>query len=140
MTRAAIGVGFAAVMLLFGSGCGGQAAPKIASQADVAGTVNLDGKPMDEPEGDIAFVVGGQAPVRMPIKGGKFEGKGPIGDVRVEIRAWREGERAVMDGKPFGDPVKDNYIAPQFNDSSTLTAKIEAGGSKNLKFDVETKK
>lgn len=122
------------------AGCGGAPAPKVTAKVDVAGTVQLDGKPMDEPEGEIAFIAAGDAPVILPIKAGKFEGKGPVGDSRVEIRAWKTGEPIMMDGKPFGDPVKENYVAPQFSESSTLTAAIPVGGSKDLKFEVESKK
>lgn len=122
------------------SGCGGSPAPKVAPKADIAGTVQLDGKPMDAPEAEIAFTAAGEAPVVLPIKGGKFEGKGPVGESRVEVRAWKTGEPIMMDGKPFGDPVRVNTIAPQFSESSTLKATIAASGSKDLKFDVESKK
>lgn len=122
------------------AGCGGAPAPKVSPKVDVAGTVQLDGKPMDEPEGEISFAIGGDAPVVLPVKAGKFEGKVAVGESRVEVRAWRTGEPIMMDGKPFGDPVKENYIAPQFSESSTLKATIPAGGAKDLKFDVESKK
>lgn len=139
MTRFAIGICCLAMIVVV-SGCSGDAAPKVAAKADVAGTVTLDGNPMDGSGAEISFALGGQAPVRLPIKAGKFEGKAPVGETRVEIRAFREGERAMMDGKPIGDPVKENFVAEQFNDKSTLTAKIEAGGSKALKFEVVSKK
>lgn len=139
MLRTAIAMGLLAMLLVL-PGCAGEKNPVVANQADVAGTVNLDGKPMDGGDAEIAFSVPGQAPVRLPIKGGKFEGKAPIGETRVEIRAFRVGERAMMDGKPIGEPVKETIVAEQFNDKSTLSAKIEAAGSKNLSFDVESKK
>ena len=138
MFRRAFAAGILVGSMLL-AGCAGEGPPPVAAKGDVAGTVTLDGKPMDEPNGEISFAIAGQAPIRLPIKGGKFEGKAPAGDARVEIRAFRDGERAVMDGKPFGDPVKENYIAEQFNDKSTLTAKIDAAGAKNLTFDVQSK-
>ena len=139
MMRCASAVGLLAVTILL-SGCSGEAAPKVALKADVAGTVTLDGKPMDEENAEISFAVPGEAPISLPIKGGKFEGKGSVGDARVEIRAFRKGEPVMMAGKPIEGSGKENYIAEQFNDKSTLTAKIAVGGSKELKFDVEAKK
>lgn len=139
MMRCAIAVGLLAVMMLL-PGCSGGTAPKVALKVDVAGTVTLDGKPMNEENAAISFAVPGEAPISLPIKGGKFEGKGSVGTARVEIRAFRQGEPVTMAGKPIEGSGKENYIAEQFNDKSTLTAKIAAGGSKDLKFDVEAKK
>lgn len=119
------------------SGCKGEAGPKIVPVAVVSGTVTLDGKPMDEPEGTITFAVPGQPPATLPIKGGKFEGKATTGDARVEIRAMRQGEPVMMDGKPVEGSGKVNYIAAKYNDQSTLTTKIAATGAKDLKFEVE---
>ena len=126
-----------AVILLLG--CTGAPKPNIAAKVDVAGSVQFDGKPMSEAEGEISFSIVGQAPVILPIKNGKFEGKGPVGDARVEVRAWRKGEPVMMDGKPVGDPVRENYIPAKFNTESTMTAKIGASGAKDLKFEVESK-
>lgn len=120
-------------------GCS-QPGPKIAPTSTVAGTVLLDGEPMNEDDAEISFAVQGEAPVTLPIKAGKFEGKGPVGQARVEIRAWRKGEPVMMDGKPFGPPIKENYIAAEFNEQSKLSEKIEAAGAKSLKFEVKKKK
>lgn len=123
------------------SGCGGEAGPKVTAGVDVVGTVTLDGQSMDEKEASISFIAGGgQPPATLPIKGGKFEGQVPVGDVRVEIRAMRQGEPVMMDGKPVEGSGKYNFVAEQFNDKSTLKATIAAGGSKDLKFEVEAKK
>jgi hypothetical protein len=125
--------------LFLGCGDSGKGAPT-TPKAEVAGVVTLDGQPMDEKEGEISFAAPGEAPIILPITGGKFEGKAPVGDVRVEIRAYRLGKPIMMDGKPFGDPVKENYIAEQFNDLTTLKANIAAGGTKDLKFAVQKKR
>lgn len=119
------------------SGCSKESGPKTPDLADVAGTVSLDGKPMDEPEGTISFAAPGQPPAVLPIKGGKFEGKTRIGESRVEIRAMRDGEPVMMDGKPVPGSGKVNYIAPKYNDQSTLTTNVTAKGAKDLKFEVE---
>lgn len=121
-------------------GCGQEAAPKMTSRVDVEGIVNLDGKPLNEPEANISFALPGEAPALIPIKEGKFAGKAPVGDARVEIRAMKQGQPVMMDGKPVDGSGKFNFIAEQFNDKSSLTAKIPAGGTKDLKFDVESKK
>lgn len=126
--------------LAFLAGCAGEGSPKITNRADVAGTVNLDGKPLAEMEATISFVLPGEAPAVLDIKEGKFSGQAPIGNPRVEIRAMKQGEPTLMDGKPVEGSGKYNFIAPQFNDQSTLTAKIPAGGNKDLKFDVEAQK
>ena len=138
MTKWAIAaVLLAAVMLL--PGCKGEPKAAVASKADVAGTVLLDGAPMAVENGEISFEVGGQAPVTLPIKDGKFEGKGPVGESRVTINAWKKGEPIMMDGKPFGEPQKVNAIPAKFNTDSKLTAKVAATGAKDLKFEVESK-
>lgn len=132
-------VGLIAVMALL-AGCTGAPPPKMASKVNVSGDVLLDGQAMAADDAEISFIVAGEGPVTLPIKNGKFEGQGPIGEARVEIRAWRQGEPVLMDGKPVEGSGRQNYIAEQFNDNSTLTAKIEAGGTTGLKFDVESKK
>jgi hypothetical protein len=118
------------------SGCTGDVAKKPTATAPVAGTVQLDGKPMDEAQGEITFAMTGEAPVNIPIKAGKFEGTAPVGDGRVEIRAYRAGKPMMMNGTAVGEPVKENYIPPKFNSDSTMMAKIATGGTKDLKFDV----
>lgn len=139
MTKSCLTAGLLA-LAMFTLGCAGANGPKVAPKADVAGTVTLDGKPMDEERGEIHFVAGGEAPVILPIKGGKFEGKVPTGECRVEVRAWKKGEPIMMDGKPFGEPKDENYIAEQFSEKSTLKANVAAAGAKDLKFEVEKKK
>ncbi len=127
-------------VVTFVSGCGGAAAPKVTPRVDVAGTVSLDGQPMDGIDATITFSVGGgEAPAILPIKGGKFEGKAPVGDARVEIRAMRQGEPVMMGDKPVEGSGKYNFVAEEFNDKSTLTAKIPAAGAKDLKFEVKAK-
>jgi hypothetical protein len=119
------------------TGCGAsKQGPAPLVQAVVSGTINLDGKPMSE--GVIVFSSPGVAGVPIPIKDGKFEGKVAAGEKRVEITAFRAGEPVMMGDKP-GPPVSENYIPARFNTESTLTAKIEAGGAKDLKFEVESK-
>lgn len=132
-----MGVVLSLTMLFLGCGDTG---PKTSPREEVAGTVTLDGQPMNEKDAEISFSAPGEAPVVLPIKDGKFAGKAPKGESRVEISAYRPGEPIMMDGKPFGDPQKVNYVAEEFNLSSTLKANIAAGGAKDLKFEVTSKK
>lgn len=122
--------------VLVTAGC--NSGPKPVPSTTVAGTVEVDGKPLDE--GDIQFAVEGQGPMLLQIKGGKFEGNVNVGENSVQIRAYKVGEPIMMDGKPFGDPIKVNYIDEKFNDKSELKAKVEATGAKDLKFEVTSKK
>lgn len=123
-----------AVILMAGCNPG----PKPAPSTTVSGTVQVDGKPLDA--GDITFAVEGRGPMLLAIKEGKFEGTVNVGENTVQIRAYKTGEPIMMDGKPFGDPVKINYIDEKYNDKTELKAKVEAAGAKDLKFDVESKK
>lgn len=134
MTKSLLAVGLLTIAAV-AVGCAGADAPKVSAKADVAGTVTLDGKPMDEERGEISFAIGGEAPVVLPVKGGKFEGKVSVGENLVTVRALKKGEPIIMDGKPFGEPVDENYVAEK-----PLKANVPAGGAKDLKFDVETKK
>lgn len=118
------------------AGC--SSGPKPPPETIVAGTVQVDGKPLDD--GDITFVLEGQPPKVLPVKDGKFEGKATVGENSVQIRGYKKGEPIMMDGKPFGDPVKVNYVAEQYNDKSELKSKIASGGQKDLKFEVASKK
>lgn len=133
MIRWVTGVGLLSLAIL---GCGGSG-PKPPPLAAVAGTVQLAGKPLDS--GEITFLISGQAPQQLAVKDGKFDGKAMVGENHIEIRAFRPGKQMMMNDKPFGDPVKENYIAEKYNDRSALAAKVESGGAKDLKFEVESK-
>jgi hypothetical protein len=118
------------------SGCGAPSGPAPVSQVTVAGTVNLDGKPM--PDGQIVFTSPGMSGALIPIKDGKFEGKSGTGDKKPEIRAFRTSAPVMMGDKP-GPTVEENYIPARYNIDSKQTVKIEAAGRKDLTFDVESK-
>jgi hypothetical protein len=124
------------VVLSLTLGCGKGAPPKPAL-VDVAGNVQIDGNPV--PLGEISLMVSGQAPVVLPIKDGKFSGKAMVGENLVRLYAHRVGKPIMMNGTPVGEPVKENYADEQYNEKSTATVKIEAAGSKTLKFDIQAK-
>ena len=143
MTKSPIACGWVACSMaaMFFAGCaGGDTAPKVSPKADVAGTVTVDGKPMDNPDSEILFSVAGEAPSILPVKDGKFEGKAAVGSSRVEIRSYRQGQPVMMGDKPVEGSGRENIIAEQFNDQSTLTATVPAAGVKDLKFEVQSKK
>ena len=118
-------------------GCGPtESGPTAEVLCDVAGTVQLDGKPMSD--GEIAFSVAGGGPNIMAIKEGQFSGKNSAGEKHVEIRKYRAG-KAVMMGDVANDPEPENYLPGKYNAESTLTATIASGGTKDLKFDVTSK-
>ncbi len=117
------------------SGCGAASGPAPVSQVTVAGTVNLDGKPL--PDGQIVFTSPGMSGALISIKDGKFEGKSGVGEKRPEIRAFRTSTPVMMGDKP-GPTVEENYIPARFNTDSKVMVKIEAAGRKDLKFDVES--
>lgn len=137
--RSWMAVGCALSFAVIVCGCQ-EGAPKMTTRVDVSGTVFLDGKLMNAPDAEISFSLPGEAPALMPIENGMFAGKAPVGDVRVEIRAMKQGEPVVMDGKPVEGSGKYNFIAEQYNDKSTLKATISKDGEDDLKFNVESKK
>lgn len=96
----------------------------------VHGTVTLDGQPI--PNGELRFIpsegtkgsISGSA-----IKDGVYiaQGRGgvPIGEHRVEIRAYRaaSGNAAASSGSE-GGPA-EQYLPKRYNDETTLTATID---------------
>ncbi|MDB5342837.1 MAG: hypothetical protein JWP89_1214 [Schlesneria sp.] len=126
------------LMLVVIAGCSnGSAGKKPLPTAAVSGTVELAGKPLED--GEIKLLVQGESPSVIAIKAGKFSGNASVGDNHVEIRGFRTGKPIMMNDTPVGEPIRENYIAEQFNDRSTLKAKIEAKGTTDLKFEVESK-
>ncbi len=100
----------------------------------VSGTVNLDGKPLDD--GSITLIgEGGVPPEILPVKNGKFEGQAKPGKKRVEISAFRPGKKTKM-GDEWIEGGPENYLPPRFNTESKLTAEVTASGLNPNKFDV----
>jgi hypothetical protein len=121
------------------AGCSGQ-------RADVSGTVQLDGQPVDE--GAIQFipVEGTTGPSAGGIiKDGRYHITGDrgvtVGKNRVELRAFRNTGRKVQD--PTGLPgVKTDErvqaFPPEYNDRSTVVKEVHTG-SNTIDFAVRTK-
>jgi hypothetical protein len=114
------------------AGCGG---PKQLPTAEVAGTVNLDGKPL--PDGEILFAdVAQGANNILPIKDGKFSGRATVGQLRVEIRAYRDVAGNTEMYGSGAESSKENYLPAQYNTESTLNATVPKEGAKALEFAV----
>ena len=95
----------------------------------------VDGKPMAD--GEIYFVLSGQAPTTFPVKDGAFSGTGNVGKNAVEIRAYKIGTALL--GDPNKSPTKVNIIPARFSDLSKLTADVTEGGANDFKFEINSK-
>lgn len=96
----------------------------------VRGMVTLDGQPI--PNGEVRFIPtnGTKGPVSGgPIKDGAYmaQGRGgvPVGEHRVEIKAFRAAGKPGQSISPEGGPA-EQYLDRRFNEQTTLTAKIDA--------------
>jgi hypothetical protein len=96
----------------------------------VRGTVTLDGQPI--PNGELRFIPtnGTKGPISGgPIKDGAYvaQGRGgvPVGEHRVEIKAYRPAAKAGQPTDPEGGPA-EQYLDKRYNEQSTLTAKIDS--------------
>jgi hypothetical protein len=114
-------------------GCGGTTSK--AKSTPVKGTVTLDGKPLVD--GEITFLLAGEAPSVIPIKDGAYTGNAFAGSNKVEILAFKEGPPLSTD--PTKTPTKRNFIPDRFNVMSKLTAEVVAGGANDFKFDVTSR-
>jgi len=108
-------------------GCGA------ATSNRVEGTVTFDGNPIES--GEIRFLPkNGEGGVGAgSIENGKYSIECAPGEKNVQISATR------VDAKPAPDGLENyvQYIPSKYNEKTTLTAKIEAGGTTGLDFDLE---
>jgi hypothetical protein len=116
-----------AIILLAALGCG---QTSDLDKVVVRGTVTLDGQPI--PNGELRFIPtnGTKGPISGgPIKDGAYvaQGRGgvPVGEHRVEIKAYRPAGKPGQSISPEGGPA-EQYLDRRFNEQTTLTAKIEA--------------
>jgi hypothetical protein len=123
---------FSVCLLVAASGCDSGLA-----LSPVSGTVTLDGAPL--PDGDIIFtpVDAKMGPEAGKIKDGKYELKSQQGKMKVQITASK-----ILPGAPkgaMGEDVATQYIPTKYNDQSTLTAVVTAGGPNTFDFPLESK-
>jgi hypothetical protein len=122
---------FVAVYLSTAIGCSdGTASPP--AQAEVGGTVTLDGKPMSG--GEVRFEVAGQPTVSLPVTDGAFSGKVFTGQNRVGVVWEKEGAPHPMDPS---QKLMKNVIDSKFSGpTSPFKQEITASGAKDLSFQV----
>ena len=139
---------FCLLLTLCLAGCGGSS----NGRAGVSGTVNFDGKPVDE--GVIAFIPSGTTKgptVGGDIKKGQYRLTGDTGPVagshRVEITARKvtgtsnvKGLGEGTSGPSAGGSVQkiEQYIPKQYNTDSTLEFVVKPG-SNQQNFDLKSK-
>jgi hypothetical protein len=109
------------------AGCG-------QSAAEVSGTVLLDGQPLKE--GDIIFeeVDKSKSPAAAKIADGKYVVKMAPGMKTVKITASRPTRKI---DPVMGSAAREQMIAKEFNEKTTLTAEVRAGTQEGVNFEVK---
>jgi hypothetical protein len=109
------------------SGCGGTA------EAEVAGTVNIDNKPLAE--GEIIFESsdGSVTPAAGQIREGQYRLKVLPGPKKVKITASRPTK---IPDPVMGAAAREALISPEFNVETKLTADIKPGMNEGVNFEV----
>ena len=135
-----LAMAFSVILVTF-VGCGG--GPDI-ELAQVSGTVQLDGKPIQS--GTISFIpldLAGPTAGAQIIDGAYFIGGENgvyIGECRVEISAMKKtGEKvpSPIDPNEMTD-VTEELIPAKYNVKSTLTKQIQAGENLNVDFSLQS--
>lgn len=110
----------------------------------VAGTVTLDGQPLNSASIQFIPAAPGTSPEASgEIKDGKFEigrDRGPVaGEYKVMISTSQSVE--VQPGEMPGDPPKPKAdpVPAKYNTATTLTAEVKAGGPNEFEFALEAK-
>ncbi len=124
-----------AIGLAFSPALGCSSSTSKAKATPVKGVVTLDGKPLAD--GEVSFLLTGEAPTTFPVKDGAFSGDAYAGSNKVELRSYKSGPPLATD--PNKAPTKMNYIPDRFNTTSKLTAEVVAGGANDFKFDIASK-
>jgi hypothetical protein len=134
MSRLCSAALFVAVLVLV-VGCGSTPTNALQS-ANVKGTVTLDRKAV--PDGELHFVKEGTPATVLAVKDGNFAGEAPIGQHKVEVFIYAEGPKTP--GKYGGQGSKTN-VAPEkyWGPTTAFSAKVEAGGANDFKFEMTSK-
>ncbi len=120
------------------AGCGGDG----ASGVEVAGTVTLDNTPLET--GVITFLPadGKGATAGATITNGKYSTKIEPGSKKVSIISEKViGQTPRDPADPSGEQITQTQqiIPPQYNDQSTLTLDVPAGGKKDADFPLNSR-
>ena len=123
--------GLSVLLLLVFAGCG----PGGPATYAVQGTVTYDGKPIKQ--GDILFIPDDAAfaPEGGKIIDGKYEMVSKGGVCRVQISALDIDENTEWIS---GSPIASNYIPERYNQQTTLTADVTAGGDNRFDFSLNS--
>lgn len=132
----------AAALALTAAGCGAPAGP---ARQPVAGTVTLDGKPLDS--GTITFLPDDGGPGAFgPIHAGTYQFSAadgpPPGRYRVEIVDPRPTGKQVPDPDAPSGTVAEvrNAIPPRYNARTELEAVVVDTADNSFPFDLSTRK
>ena len=149
-------IGFLTLVLVLVVGCG--QGDKPPAYANVSGTVNYNGKPIEK--GKITFSTDGRPPSTTDIIDGKFTGQAMVGSnkivisamrkisgdkklrpqAQVMVRGYTEKMKGQVGGAPIDyDPDAEDYIPKEWGQESNQIRVIEAGGSSNLAFEIKGK-
>jgi hypothetical protein len=110
--------------------------PKPPAMAKVSGTVNLDGKPMED--GKVTFSVPGLPGKTLDVTAGAFSGEVFAGTNHVTIVRENEERPHPMDP---AQKMKVNTLDPIFaGGDSPFRPEIGASGATDLKFEVTSAK
>ena len=125
-----------ALAILGSVGC--RRSPTYGPLADVAGTVTVDGKPLND--GTVAFVTPATGDVQVfPVRDGQFTGRSRVGERRVEFRRYAAA-KAEASGLELPGPslFPANTLPDHLNSMSTITVTIAAEGRNEFTFDLKT--
>jgi hypothetical protein len=127
LTMVLLGAG--GLVALLAAGCGGGA------NATVSGTVLMDGKPLKE--GDIIFeeMDKSKTPAGGKIADGNYMLEVPPGSKVVRITASRPTRKP---DPVMGAAARESMIAKEFNENTTLKAKIQPGQNEGVDFEVKS--
>lgn len=120
------------------AGCGGDG----ASGVEVSGTVTLDNTPLET--GVISFLPadGKGATAGATITNGKYSTKIDPGSKKVSIISQKViGQTPRDPADPTGEQITQTQqiIPPRYNDQSTLTLDVPAGGKKDADFPLTSR-
>jgi hypothetical protein len=121
------------VIVALSAACGCSSGPAFY---DVTGTVQCDGKPVED--GEIIFVAEDNAstPAAGKIQNGAYQLRIPAGKKKVKIAASRKLPGKGAMGEDF---VYQSYIPPRYNDQTTLEAEVGPGSANQFNFKLDSK-
>ena len=109
-------------------------------EAEVAGTVTVDGAPAKD--GSIAFIPvdGMSRTAGAPIADGAYQARVPIGNMQVQIRVPKVVGQRKLYATPDSptQPILVEVLPPKFNNESELKLMVKPGMNRQ-DYQLETK-